>query len=125
MVKTVLWGLLTVVLGNLIWLGLINYEPTYLGAITFQYLTPAVAGFVAAWFANQHKFLLGLFFGIVSSVAMGAANLLFEALGHKVDFSGADGAVLVTVWSTPFCLIAAAVGAAIAIFLISRKIFVK
>ncbi|MBX7228172.1 MAG: hypothetical protein K1X48_01015 [Burkholderiaceae bacterium] len=121
MFKSLLWGGVTVVLGNVIWLGLINYEPTYLGAITFQYLTPAVAGFVAAWFANQHKLLLGVAFGVLSSIAIGAANLLFELLGHKVDFSGFDGAVIVTVWSTPFCLIAATLGAAIAVFLLHQK----
>jgi hypothetical protein len=77
------------------------------------WLALPVAAFVAARLAPKRKVLVGTASVIPAAILFVATNATFAALGHEVDFSGWEGAVIVVSYTLPFGGMLCAVGAAL------------
>ncbi|WP_417069868.1 hypothetical protein [Niveibacterium terrae] len=107
---TLIKGLVTVVIGDLVWAVSVGHRETYFIALLAQYMTPLFAAAVATYFDARRPIFKGIALGGAAALGAGVVSLAFEALGRDVDFHGLGGALLVATLSLPVCLLASAIG---------------
>ena len=79
----------------------------YAASFLVQWGAPLLAAFLAAHLAPERKILAGMSMVLPATVLTVALNSLYQALGHRVDFPGLQGAAIATVfslvWNTVLC----------------------
>jgi hypothetical protein len=78
------------------------------------WLVVPLAAFLAAVFARKRQFLVGLAVALPAALLFVVSNSVFALLGHRIDYPGVLGAVLVFGMTLPLCCLLAAAGAGLA-----------
>jgi hypothetical protein len=106
-------------LGTTIWSFIAAFslsEEAVTAVAAIQYALPVFCGFLVTWSSRRRKLILAATIGITSAVAVSVANAVFEAVGHRVDFYGISGGLLLFGFSLIYCFPAAIVGWCLANF---------
>ena len=98
MARSWVYGAATVLFVHILWIGLIltqAHVDWVMGAIIVMlFVTMNIAGlgaFLTSFLAPRHRFLLGLSMAPLAALLAATGNLLLEASGTHVDFSGFRG----------------------------------
>ncbi len=129
MARSWVYGAATVLVVHILWIGLIltqAHADWVMGAIIVMlFVTMNIAGlgaFITSLLAPRHRFLLGLSMAPLAAVLAAAGNLLLEAAGTHVDFSGFRGNLGLFAVSLAYGLFVSAVGGGIGTWLARRRV---
>ena len=127
MTRSWLYGAATVLVVHILWIALIftqAHADWVMGAIIVMlFVTMNIAGlgaFITSFGAPRHRFLLGLTMAPLAAVLAAAGNLLLEASGTHVDFSGFRGTLGLFAISLGYGVFVSAVGGGIGAWLAGR-----
>jgi hypothetical protein len=81
---------------------------------TLLFAVVPLAAYCAASLVPRRKVFIGTFVALPAALLFAASNFAYSQLGHAVDFSGSEGALLVFSISAPVCALLAAAGAGLA-----------
>jgi hypothetical protein len=113
------FGLL--VLADGVWLSFVHAGVFSKWLLLVLQLSPVVSGFIVAYLAPRRKLLLGTSMAIPATVLVVLFNVSYEALGNAVDFSGAQGALILFTITLLYSGIACGLGSLVG-GLISRRL---
>lgn len=111
MVKAFALGVTILIAAVGLWFIALHAEAIFSITGILLWLSLSVAAFLTACLAPRNKIFLGTALAIPASILLGASNLIYEAFGNAVDFSGFGGALLLTGVALPFNAALCAVGA--------------
>lgn len=111
MAKAMLAGVAIILSALVAWFIALHFAAISTATGIFFWAAILLSGFAAARIAPRSKFMVGASMALPSSLLLALSSLLFEALGHRVDFSGAGGATLIFAISLPFHAVLCATGA--------------
>lgn len=119
MTRSWVYGAATVLFVHILWIALIltqaHADWVMGGIIVMLFVTMNIAGlgaFITSLLAPRHRFLLGLSMAPLADLFAATGNLLLEAAGTHVDFSGFRGNAGLFTVSLGYGLFVSAIGGA-------------
>lgn len=103
-------GFIVLLFANGVWFISLQTQTYSKALVLLLWIFPLLAAFITAYLSPRKKVLLGMSMALASAVIGVGFNLIYELLGHQVDFPGVRGGALLFLITLVYGVLLCSVG---------------